>query len=126
MNDTDFHGEQMALFHAFNERLQRHAAAPEGETLAALAEQFSSLAADPGQIMDDAPALIYRMLTIAPQLTEEFPRDLLWYLGQECLHFMPDEEIDLFTRLDDQRRQADRGGQAFNWSEARASAKGLQ
>ncbi|MFT4769635.1 MAG: hypothetical protein ACI8RN_002784 [Glaciecola sp.] len=126
MNDVDFHTEQMALFEAFNKRLQAYAAAPEGETLAELAQQFGELAADTGQILDEAPALIYRMLTIAPQLTQEFPRDLLWYLGQECLHFMPDDEIERFTLLDEQRRTADSQGQRFNWAEARTMADRLQ
>lgn len=119
MNDVEFHAEQMARFASFNRRLQAYAEAPEGESLAALAQQFDALAADTGQIMDEGPALIYRMLTIAPQLTQEFPRDLLWYLGQECLHFMPDDEIEAFTDLDEQRRAANTQGQQFNWGEAR-------
>ncbi|WP_439108166.1 PA2817 family protein [Congregibacter sp.] len=126
MNDMDFHAEQMTLFQSFNTRLQAYAASPEGTSLHELAAQFNALAANTGQIMDEAPSLIYRLLTIAPQLTQEFPRDLLWYLGQECLHFMPDEEIETFTALDDQRRAAENQGEVFNWSEARASAKGLQ
>jgi len=126
MNDEDFHLEQMALFQSFNTRLQEYAAAPEGATLVELARQFDSLASNSGQIMDEAPALIYRMLTIAPQFAQEFPRDLLWYLGQECLHFMPDEEIEIYTVMDEQRRTAASAGQTFNWAEARAVAKGLQ
>lgn len=125
MNDMDFHAEQMALFDAFNKRLQAYAAAPEGEGFSELAQQCAALAAEPGQIMDEAPALIYRMLTIAPQFAQEFPRDLLWYLGQECLHFMPDEEIERFTLLDEQRRAADGAGQHFNWSEACAMMRSL-
>ncbi|WP_439102608.1 PA2817 family protein [Congregibacter sp.] len=126
MNDTDFHQEQIAHFAAFNQRLQDYAAAPEGATLIELAQQFDVLVANPEKIMDEAPALVYRLLTIAPQFAQEFPRDLLWYLGQECLHFMPDEEIEMFTRLDEQRRDALSEGNTFNWSEARAAAKGLQ
>ncbi|EAQ99262.1 PA2817 family protein [Congregibacter litoralis] len=126
MNDTEFHAEQMALLEAFNQRLQDYAAAPEGATLVELAQQFDALCANPETIMDDAPALVYRLLTIAPQFTEAFPRDLLWYLGQECLHFMPDEEIEMFTRLDEQRRAALGEGVEFNWLEARAAEKGLQ
>lgn len=126
MNDEDFHAQQMALFQSFNTRLQEYAAAPEGVTLAELAMQFDGLASNTGQIMDEAPALIYRMLTIAPQFAQEFPRDLLWYLGQECLHFMPDEEIDVYTAMDEQRRAAAHDGNTFNWAEARAVAKGLQ
>ncbi|EED32831.1 conserved hypothetical protein [gamma proteobacterium NOR5-3] len=102
-----------------------YAAAPEGEGFVEIARQFAVLAADAEQIMDEAPALIYRMLTIAPQFAQEFPRDLLWYLGQECLHFMPDEEIERFTLLDEQRREADRQGARFNWAEACAAMSSL-
>ncbi|WOJ95988.1 PA2817 family protein [Congregibacter brevis] len=126
MNDTDFHAEQMALFESFNQRLQDYAASPDGATLVELAQQFDVLAANTSQVMDEGPGLIYRLLTIAPQFAQEFPRDLLWYLGQECLHFMPDDEINLFAELDDQRRAADSSGQEFSWSEARAAAKALQ
>lgn len=126
MNDEDFHQEQLRLFAQFNDGLQTTAAMPGGETLAPLAEQFAALVATPENIMDEAPALVFRMLTIAPQLAEHFPRDLLWYLGGECLHFMPDEEIQQLTALDEQRRDAVARGDAFNWQEARASLRGLQ
>lgn len=126
MNDEEFHREQLGLFEAFNQRLQSFAKAPGGEALGELAAQFSGLAAEPERILDDAPALVSRMLTTAPQLTEHFPRDLLWYLGQECLHFMPDEEIERLSALDDQRRDAQRQGQTFDWRAARAGALKLQ
>ena len=126
MNDTDFHSEQISLFNAFCERLRLLAAEPAGAGLAELSAQFADLAGRPRDVMDEAPPLVARMLTIAPQLAEHFPRDLLWYLGGECLHFMPDEEIERLTALDDQRRAAVSQGQDFNWREARASALGLQ
>jgi hypothetical protein len=126
MNDRDFHQEQLGLFAKFSDGLQATAAMPGGETLAALAEQFAALVAAPDNIMDEAPALVFRMLTIAPQLAEHFPRDLLWYLGGECLHFMPDDEIQQLTLLDEQRRESVSRGETFNWREARASLRGLQ
>jgi hypothetical protein len=126
MNDTDFHHEQLSLFDAFCQRLQVIAADPAGAGLAELASQFDDLAKRPEQVMDEAPALVARMLTVAPQLTEHFPRDLLWYLGGECLHFMPDDEIERLTTLDDQRRAANAEGLTFNWRQARSAALGLQ
>ena len=126
MDDTDFHREQLSLFDAFCQRLRTIAADPAGAGLAELAGQFDDLAARPDAIMDEAPELVARMFTVAPQLAEHFPRDLLWYLGGECLHFMPDEEIERLTALDDQRRAASAAGRDFNWREARSSALGLQ
>ena len=30
-----------------------------------------------------------------PQIAHLVPRDLLWFFGGDCLHFMPDDELDL-------------------------------
>ena len=127
MDDTEFHTEQMAAFRRFARRLEEHVKAPGNAHLAPLAEQMAGLAGDDGsRIMDDAPPLVARMLTTAPQLAEVFPRDLLWYLGSECLHFMPDDEIDGFARLDEERRDAAERGETFRWGDARASVLKLQ
>ena len=125
MNDRDFHEEQLGLFRAFSERLETIAANPGNENLSELANHVRSLAAHPERLLDDGPPLVARFLTTTPQLAGEFPRDLLWYLGAECLHFMPDDEINRFTALDEARREADTRGERFNWREARAAQKGL-
>ena len=36
-----------------------------------------------------------------PQLTPIVPRDLLWFFGGDCLHFLTDEEIDRFQQIED-------------------------
>lgn len=126
MDDTTFHLEQMAQFRDFAERLDKLSAAPGGESLAPMAGLLTELARDPTRIMDEAPALLGRLLTTAPQVIELLPRDLLWYLGGDCLHFMPDDEIDRYTRLDEQRREALVRNETFNWREARAAMLGLQ
>ena len=41
---------------------------------------------------------------------------LLWFFGGDCLHFMPDEEIDLFQRLDERRYEAEERGETFDWN----------
>ncbi|GAB5414460.1 MAG: hypothetical protein Cons2KO_20630 [Congregibacter sp.] len=126
MNDEEFHREQLGLLAAFAKTLKNTSELPGGETLANLAAQFDELVQRPADVMDEAPALVSRLLTTAPQLAEYFPRDLLWYLGGECLHFMPDEEIDRFSALDQQRRDAVENAEAFDWPSARANALGLQ
>lgn len=50
-----------------------------------------------------------------PQIAHLIPRELLWFFGGDCLHFMPDEEIDLFQQLEDLQYQAESNGEAFNW-----------
>jgi hypothetical protein len=45
------------------------------------------------------------------------PRDLLWFFGGDCLHYMPDEEIGLFQELDERRHQAELDGAPFDWNQ---------
>lgn len=126
MDDVTFHKEQLSLLGRFNDLLQAAAASPGGENLANLAEQFQALVSESSRVHDDGPPLIARMLTTAPQLAESFPRETLWYLGGECLHFMPDEEIERYSALDEQRREAHASGRDFDWSSARAAMMKLQ
>lgn len=50
-----------------------------------------------------------------PQVTHLIPRELLWFFGGDCLHFMPDAEIDLFQQLEDMQYQAESEGKPFDW-----------
>lgn len=54
-----------------------------------------------------------------PQVAHLIPRDLLWFFGGDCLHFMPDEEIEAFQALDEQRHAAEQAGETFDWGKAR-------
>ncbi|MBC9251260.1 dehydrogenase [Pseudomonas alcaligenes] len=51
-----------------------------------------------------------------PQIAHLVPRDLLWFFGGDCLHFMPDEEIALFQALDERRYEAEANGEPFDWN----------
>lgn len=51
-----------------------------------------------------------------PQIAHLVPRDLLWFFGGDCLHFMPDEEIQLFQQLDERRYDAEQAGEPFDWN----------
>jgi hypothetical protein len=52
------------------------------------------------------------------------PRDLLWFFGGDCLHYMPDDEISIFQTLDEQRHSAKETGQPFNYERVRLNALG--
>lgn len=54
------------------------------------------------------------ILVHQPQLTPVIDRDLLWFFGGECLHFMADDEIDLFQKLDEQEAEHDPESGAFD------------
>lgn len=54
------------------------------------------------------------ILTHHPQLTPTIDRDLLWFFGGECLHFMTDEEISIFQKLDEMEAEHQQQGMSFD------------
>ncbi len=70
-------------------------------------------------------ALLCRIVAGYPSLMIFLPRDLLWFFGGDCLHFMPDDEISIFQALDDQRQSASEANRPFSYEQARAIALGL-
>lgn len=61
--------------------------------------------------------LICQVFHRYPQVAHLVPRDLLWFFGGDCLHYMPDEEISLYQELDERRHQAEVEGTPFDWSQ---------
>jgi len=61
--------------------------------------------------------LICQIIHRYPQVAHLVPRDLLWFFGGDCLHYMPDEEIQLFQTLDERRYEAEQTGQPFDWNQ---------
>ena len=56
-------------------------------------------------------------------ITHSIPRDLLWYFGGECMHFLGDEEIEAFQKLDE--RYYDAMAEAPNETEYRTLRESL-
>lgn len=54
-----------------------------------------------------------------PQIGHLVPRDLLWFFAGECLHYMADEEIELYQQLDERRHAAEEEGRVFDWNSER-------
>ncbi|WP_236185110.1 PA2817 family protein [Pseudomonas juntendi] len=52
-----------------------------------------------------------------PQIGHLVPRDLLWFFGGDCLHFMADEELALYQALEERRHEAQEQGEPFDWVE---------
>jgi hypothetical protein len=68
--------------------------------------------------------LLCKLVATYHHLMPLLPRDLLWYFGGDCLHYMPDEEISLYQQLDEQRQAALETNQVFDYEKARLSALG--
>ena len=99
---------------------------PENDSLRELAVSFAQLADGERDLYLDGTALVSRLFTTYPDFAPSFPRDLLWFLAGECLHYMPDEEIALYQQLDEMRAEASAWGQILDLRQARNSLKQLQ
>lgn len=68
----------------------------------------------------DGQQWLHRFLTHNPELAPAIHRDLLWFFGGDCLHFMPDEEIEKYQMLDDAMAEAMLRKIPFNYTLSRA------
>jgi len=69
--------------------------------------------------------LFCRIVAAYPHLMPLVPRDLLWFFGGDCLHYMPDEEIRIFQELDELRQNAKEANEPFSYENARLKTMGL-
>ncbi|GLO39944.1 MULTISPECIES: PA2817 family protein [Pseudomonas] len=60
--------------------------------------------------------LLCQVIQRYPQIAHLVPRDLLWFFGGDCLHFMPDEELNLYQQLEERRHEAEQNGESFDWN----------
>lgn len=80
-------------------------------------ELLAALPRQPEDAMHLGQELIVQVFHRYPQVAHLVPRDLLWFFGGDCLHFMPDEEIDLYQQLDERRFSAEECGETFDWEQ---------
>ena len=96
------------------------------DSLRQLAEAFVALDNGSRDLYDDGPGLVARLFTTYPDFAPTFPRDVLWFFGGECLHFMPDEEILEHQQLAELRTEAAARGEQLDLTAARAKLLKLQ
>ena len=84
-------------------------------------ERFDELRAllpiDPIESQYLGQDLMSQVILRYPQIAHLVPRDLLWFFGGDCLHFMPDEEIALYQALDERRFEAEENDEPFDWNQ---------
>jgi hypothetical protein len=76
--------------------------------------------------LDEITDQVNTLFTHFADLTPLFPRDILFFLGGDCLHYMPDEEIQAYQVLDELRYSAESQGKSFDWETSKQSLKKLQ
>jgi len=105
---TDHHRFHLNLLKiAYNNLLQQpiFMATEKDDDAQALLDQFAALIDDfehhRPEAHADGQTLLVRLVRTYPQCVPLLARDLFWLFGGECLHFMSDEEIARFQRLDE-------------------------
>lgn len=66
--------------------------------------------------------LITQAIANYPQLVSFIPRDLFWYFGGDCMHYLGDEELTAFQNLDEDFYEAN---DDTNYSKLRNQHLGL-
>lgn len=65
-------------------------------------------------------AIISKIISHYPHITPAVHRDLMWYFGGECLHYLSDEEISQYQQVDELFNQAQHQGDKLGYTAARA------
>ena len=121
MNDQQYMAHCREQFSAFTDTMiSRTASLDDTDSLRELAMAFGRAADGESDLYGVAPALVDRLFSTYPDFAPTFPRDLLWFLGGQCLHYMPDEEIAVFQQLDEMRGSAEKRGEVLDFQAARA------
>lgn len=127
MNDEQYLQHCHEQLSAFADTLFRRTAdLDENDAFRRIAAAFQNLVNGEGDLYVDGPALVSRLFTTYPDFAPTFPRELLWFFGGECLHYMPDEEIQIFQQLDAERHRAAARGEILDLRAARANLLKLQ
>ncbi len=127
MDDAQYANHCHSLLKEFAETFTaRTENLPEDDSLVELCTAFRELSAGERDLYLDGPALVSRLFTTYPDFAPTFPRDLLWFIAGECLHYMPDEEIAAYQQLEEMRLEAASQGKVLDLRQARASLQKLQ
>jgi hypothetical protein len=80
-------------------------------------ELLASLPIDPIESQYLGQDILTQVITRYPQIAHLIPRDLLWFFAGDCLHYLSDEEIDLYQTLEERRYDAEQNDEPFDWNQ---------
>ena len=104
MTDEQYRQHCRALLTEFTQNLvTRTDQLPQDHPLRELAGAYLAVLESTEDFYDQGPDLIARLFDTYPEFTPTFPRQLLWFFGANCLHYMADEELAEFQQLEDTR-----------------------
>jgi hypothetical protein len=127
MNDSQYREHCQGLWIEFSRDLVIRTVQLSAEhPLRELAEGFAALATSSNEFYSVGPELVARLFDTYPEFAPTFPRQLLWFFGGDCLHYMADDEIAQFQQLEELRLAAAARGELFDWQDTRAKLLNLQ
>lgn len=97
----------------------------EDQTFLQLIKSLSQSTQQDSEFLFEGQQILCRIVTTYPHLMPLLYRDLLWFFGGDCLHFMPDDEIARYQHLDELRHEAINAGKDFSYADERAKLFGL-
>ena len=72
----------------------------------------------------DAQEVLSRFIRCYANLVPLIKRELLWFIGGECLHFLGDEEIALYQQLEDHLYELDSQNKSYDISKEISALRG--
>jgi hypothetical protein len=87
--------------------------------------QLLSTSSSEPHFLSEGQDIMCSIVSRYPHLMPLLYRDLLWFFGGDCLHYMPDDEILKFQRLDELRHAASGNGELFSYENMRAQIFGM-
>ena len=69
------------------------------------------------ELLFDAQELLSRFIRCYPNLVPLMHRELLYFVGGECLHFLGDEELGFYQQIDEQLYDAEQAGGSVDIAE---------
>ena len=126
MDDNSYRDYCLGQLASFAELVaQRAEKASEGDPIRGLAEGFATIATGT-DLYERGPGLVALLFASVPDLAPVFPRELIWFMGGDCLHYMPDEELTVFQQLDEMRAEAAARGDVLDYHAEKAKLLKLQ
>ena len=126
MDDTTYRHYCLDLLGSFVAQINARAehCAPD-DPLRELAAGFTAVSGGEG-LYEQGPGLVARLFASVPDLAPLFPREMLWFMGGDCLHYMPDEEQAAFQALEDLRAEAAAQGEVLDYHREKTRLLKLQ
>jgi len=91
----------------------------DAETFIATLKDLCEMSEHNNEMNEKGQWLVSRVVSAYSHLMPLLNRDLLWFFGGNCLHYMPDDEIAFYQQLEELRFSAEEAGHDFDYAAAK-------